>query len=48
MALKLQKSAAHYTEAAMDEIEFLDKVSFSPFAPSPPLFLIVSIWTVGK
>ncbi len=27
VALKLQKSAPHYTEAAMDEIEFLDKVS---------------------
>ena len=26
VALKLQKSAPHYTEAAMDEIEFLDKV----------------------
>ena len=27
MALKVQKSASHYTEAAMDEIEFLRKVA---------------------
>jgi hypothetical protein len=26
VALKVQKSASHYTEAAMDEIEFLRKV----------------------
>ena len=26
-ALKVQKSASHYTEAAMDEIEFLNKAA---------------------
>eukprot|EP00292_Cryptomonas_paramecium_P004187 CAMPEP_0113673872 /NCGR_PEP_ID=MMETSP0038_2-20120614/7093_1 /TAXON_ID=2898 /ORGANISM="Cryptomonas paramecium" /LENGTH=713 /DNA_ID=CAMNT_0000590367 /DNA_START=84 /DNA_END=2225 /DNA_ORIENTATION=- /assembly_acc=CAM_ASM_000170 len=30
VALKVQKSAPHYTEAAMDEIEFLDKAAKTP------------------
>ncbi|KAJ1494859.1 kinase-like domain-containing protein [Baffinella frigidus] len=30
VALKVQKSATHYTEAAMDEIEFLHKASQTP------------------